>query len=249
MKRDSNTSSTVLRAFRVLETVANLDQPATAAEIGRNLDMDRVTAYRMLRTLEEAGYVRVNPDSKKFVVANRALALARPLLDAGEQTERIDDLLRAVVRETGETCHYSELSGTETVLTRRAKGSQLVAVDFKIGTRCELHATSVGKAILAHQTNRFVDDYLKLELARYTERTVVEPDLLRSELSEIQHRNAAFDFEELSGGMNCVAVPIRSHGGVVEAGISISGPTLRLTPSRLVELSDLMKAETASAGF
>ena len=245
LKRDSNKSSTVLKAFRVLEAVSAQDRPISAAELARRLDMDRVTVYRLLRTIADAGYLVMEPSSKRFTLSGRILTLAAPLLASDENDRQIDVLLERVAQKTGETCHYSELSGSETVLTKRAKGQQLVAVDFNIGTRCELHATSVGKAILAFQASDFIEDYMKLDLVSYTPHTIAEPENLRRELQTIQEVWIGFDYEELSEGMNCVAVPVPSVRGKVEAGISISGPAFRLTRSRLKELADIMQAEVA----
>lgn len=246
MKRDSNKSSTVLKAFHVLEAVSAQDAPPSAAELARQLDLDRVTVYRMLRTIADAGYLTMDPESKRFSLSNRILTLAAPLLETDQQTKRIDTLLEAVAARTGETCHYSELSGVETVLTRRAKGQQLVAVDFKIGSRCELHATSVGKAILAFQSDDFIEDYMKLDMVDYTAKTISDPDALRRELETVRASHVGFDFEELSEGMNCVAVPIPSVMGKVDAGISISGPAFRLTTERLHALAAIMR-ETLDA--
>lgn len=241
MKRDSNKSSTVLKAFHVLEAVSAQGAPASAAELARSLEMDRVTVYRMLRTISDAGYLNMDPQTKRFALSNRVLTLAAPLLEADQQGKRIDLLLESVAAETGETCHYSELSGSETILTRRAKGQQLVAVDFKIGTRCELHATSVGKAILAFQTAEFIEDYMQLDLVTYTPQTIAEPDRLREELQDVRAARAGFDYEELSEGMNCVAIPVPSLLGRIDAGISISGPAFRLTKPRLQELARIMQ--------
>lgn len=243
MNRDSNKSSTVLKAFRVLEAVADSAAHPSAAELSRQLEMDRVTVYRMLRTLEAAGYLTMNAENKRFALTNRTLALAKPFLGVTDETARIDALLTAVATRTGETCHFSELSGVETVLTRRVKGRQLVAVDFQIGNRCELHATSVGKAILAFQPSEFIQDYMRLDMVGYTPRTITDPDKLDTELATIRELGVGFDMEELSLGMNCVAVPVHALDDKVEAGISISGPAFRLTPERLEELGKVMAEE------
>ena len=244
MTRDTNKSSTVLKAFRVLEAVAAGADSMTAGEVAKQAGVERVTAYRMLRTIQEAGYLEFDPSTKTYRISKRMLSLARPVLEDIDQRESIAELLKAVALRTGETCHYSELDGVETVLTQRAKGNQLVAVDFKIGTRCELHATSVGKAILAFQTEQFIDDYVSLDLKRYTDRTLVDAARLRDELGRIRKAGAAFDFEELAEGMNCVAVPV--HGLVgTQGGVSISGPIHRLTERRLSELADVIQEEVA----
>jgi len=61
---------------------------------------------------------------------------------------------------SGETVHYCVLDRDATVLVYRAKGTQLVAVDFQIGDRSPLHCTSIGKALLAYQDARAIDEVI-----------------------------------------------------------------------------------------
>ena len=243
MARDSNKSSTVLRSFHVLEHVAKCHTPPTASQLSNQIGMDRITCYRMLRTIEEAGYLICDPVNKTYRLSRKILFLAQSVLAHEEDRERIDSILKAIASRTGETCHYSVMEGMETILTQRSKGNQLVAVDFQIGTRCELHATSIGKAILANQPDAFIADYLGNKLIGYTERTFTDPHLLRDELERIKERGAAFDMEELSEGMNCVAVPVHNLDGSVTGGISISGPITRFTSAQLKVLAAIIKDE------
>ena len=245
MSRDTNKSTTVLKALQVLETVAALPAPATAPEISKQSGIERVTTYRLLRTLEHAGYVNLHPDSKTYRISGRVLSLAKPVLENGPDRRLVGKLLESVSSRTGETCHFSERNGQETILTQRAKGTQLVAVDFNIGTRCELHATSVGKAILANQPDDFIESYLETDLKRYTSRTMTDKAKLLAEFDTIRSSGVSLDLEELSEGMNCVAVPFAFQDGPVEAGISISGPSNRLTKTRLRELAVIMREEAA----
>ena len=208
--------------------------------------MDRVTCYRMLRTIEDAGYLVFDPDKKTYRLSRKILVLAQSVLAHEEDRERVENTLKAISARTGETCHYSVLEGHDTILIQRAKGNQLVAVDFQIGTRCELHATSIGKAILAHQPSQFITDYLNNDLISYTERTLTDPEKLNRELEKIRQQGVAFDMEELSSGMNCVAVPVHNLDGSVTGGISISGPITRFTSAQLKVLSAIIKDEIRS---
>ena len=197
----------------------------------------------MLRTIEEAGYLTSHPKKKTFRLSRKLLPLAQSIMAQEEDRERIDNALRAIAARTGETCHYSVLEGKETILMQRAKGIQLVAVDFQIGTRCELHVTSIGKALLAHQSQAFQSDYLEQELVSYTDRTYTNPPELSRELDRIRDQGASYDLEEMAVGMNCVAVPIHDFDGKVTGGISISGPITRLTPGELKRLAEIIKDE------
>ena len=205
--------------------------------------MDRVTCYRMLRTIEQAGYLVFDPERKTYRLSRKILILAQSVLAHEEDRERIEVTLKAISLRTGETCHYSVLDGHDTILTQRSKGNQLVAVDFQIGTRCELHATSIGKAILAHQPEQFISEYLDNDLVTYTDRTLTNPKQLGKELARIKEQGIAFDMEELSDGMNCVAVPVYNLDGSVTGGISISGPITRFTSAQLKVLAAIIKDE------
>ena len=207
--------------------------------------MDRVTCYRTLRTIEEAGYLVHDEATKTYRLGRKILSLAQRAMSQDDERELIENVLRAVSAATGETCHYSEIDGQETMLTHRARGRQLVAVDFQLGTRCELHATSVGKAILAHQSQEFIENYLNRNLKAYTDKTIVDADALRDELDRIRTEGVSYDMEELSAGMNCVAVPVKRIDGSVVSGVSISGPDSRFSVSRLKELAAAIQAEVS----
>jgi DNA-binding IclR family transcriptional regulator len=244
--RDTNKSSTALRAFQVLETVAKVGSPLSVTEISRRVGIDRATCYRMLRTIEEAGYLVRDAGTKNFRMSRRVVSLAKHLLAEDEDRLLVSQALKRISAASGETSHYSEMDHDSAILTQRSKGTQLVAVDFQIGERTALHMTSVGKAILAFQSPNFVGTYLKKPLSRSTEHTITDPEALITELDRVRSTGVAYDHYELALGMKCVAVPAREADGAVRAGISISGPDSRFTEAKLRELGELIAAEAAT---
>lgn len=245
-QRDTNKSSTALRAFQVLETVAKDAGPLSVSEISRRVGLDRVTCYRMLRTIEQAGYLVRDVDTKNFRMSRRVVSLAKHLLAEDEDRLLVSQALKRISAASGETSHYSELDHDSAILTQRSKGTQLVAVDFQIGERSALHTTSVGKAILAFQPPVFREAYLKGPLSRSTEHTITDPIELGAELERVREAGIAYDHYELALGMKCVAVPVRQADGAVRAGISISGPDSRFTDTKLTELGRLIAAEAVT---
>jgi DNA-binding IclR family transcriptional regulator len=213
------------------------------SEVARLTGLDRATSYRMLRTIEQAGYVVRDRATKNFRPSRRIISLAKHLLGDDESRMLVSQTLKQVSRLTAETTHFSEMDGDSAVLTQRVKGTQLVAVDFQIGERYPLHTTSVGKAILAHQDDSVIAAYLERPLAQLTPRTINDPVRLRDELQRVRETGISYDHGELAHGMNCVAVPVRGPGGTVLAGISISGPDSRFTEPRLEELAATIRAE------
>jgi len=238
MKADSNKSTTALRALQVLEILGASRQPMSVAEVAQGIGADRSTAYRMLITLMDAGYVTREPASRHYKLSYKMLALTRYQRMDDRTTELMMAALRKVSEQTRETVHYCELDQLESVLLLRVKGTQLVTVDFQIWDRSPLHCTSIGKLLLAHQDEAMVSQVVARGLARRARRTITDPEVLRQELRRVRRMGYAYDEFEFADDMRCVAVPVYAQGGVLQGGISLSGPSSRYTQEKLVELRD-----------
>jgi len=225
-----------MRALKVLEALGDAGQPVSVLDVAAAIGADRSTAYRMLMTLLEAGYVVRDTSSKNYRLGYRLLSLAGSLLSSNERSERIRASLRLLADRTGESVHYCVLDRDATVLIYKAPGTQLVAVDFNIGDRSPLHCTSIGKAILAYQSVEVQDDLIRCGLPKVATKTIVDPKRFRKELRKVQREGYAFDDLEFHDDMRCIAVPVFEKNGEVSSGISISGPSSRFTLKKLREL-------------
>ena len=97
----------------------------------------------------------------------------------------------------------------------------------RIGSRLPLHATGVGKVLLAHAPHDVVAEVLA-DLTRVTPYTVTQPGRLQDELRRVRRDGYAQTSEEMSLGACSVAVPITGPGGVV-AALGSSCPTSSAT--------------------
>ena len=239
-KTRQGTSSTALKAFRALDIVADSSRELSTQEVADQLGTDKVTAYRMLTTLEVAGYVVRNPDSKRYGLSYKVVSLSRNLLTDNEVSKLISDTLHELEETTGETMHYSVLEGHEAVLIQAARGRQLVHVNYKIGDRVQLHCTSIGKALLAFQDVRFIEHFIAQGLPKRAPKTITDPEQLRRELQKIRAQGYALDDHEFADTMRCIAAPVFQSGGRVHGGISTPGPDDRFTYEYLEWLSEPM---------
>lgn len=231
-------SSTVLRALKVLEVVGETREAISAADVANEIGADRSTTYRMLATLEDAGYVVRDESGKRFKLSYKVISLGRNLLAQDEQDELIRAALRELATATEETVHYSILEGHETVIIMRAKGSQLVSVDFQVGDRAAVHCTSIGKALLAYESPAIIEDVIGRGLPLVAKNTITDPEVFRTELQRIRSQGYAIDDREFADEMRCIAIPIFGSGGRVKGGINFSGPDSRFTYEKLDELRD-----------
>jgi DNA-binding IclR family transcriptional regulator len=118
-----------------------------------------------------------------------------------------------------------------------------VQLYIELGARRPIHATALGKAILAYLPEAGREEILNQPLRALTEHTVTEPALLRHQLEEIRARGYATDKEEVVPGISCVAAPIFDHTQGVVGALSVAGTDARLH----AEVPDLVEPVLAGA--
>ncbi|MET3927225.1 IclR family transcriptional regulator [Devosia sp. 2618] len=237
---DTNISATALKALSVLDFLGEQRRPLSVIDVASGVGADRTTAYRMLMTLVQAGYVTRDESGKNYALSLKVLSLTRNLIREDDRALQIISCIRQIADETGETVHYSVLEGDSAVLLFRAKGTQRVSVDFQIGDRSALPSTSIGKVLLAYQDARFADAVIAKGLPQVAPKTITDPDAMRRELTLVRAQRYAFDDMEFAPDMRCVAVAVFERGGVVPGGIAISGPSSRFDMAKLEHLRDIL---------
>lgn len=190
----------------------------------------------MLATLISAGYVRQDEHTRRYSLSYRVVSLSRNLLADDEVMRLVRSTLEQVAAETGEGIHLAVLDGMETVLVQRVKGTRIVAVDFQVGDRSQLHCTSIGKALLAYQPPKVIEEVIARGLPARTGNTITQPEVLRRELRAIRARGYGIDDREMYDDMRCLAVPVFERDAPVRMGISCSGPAARFTLDYLDQL-------------
>ena len=156
------------------------------------------------------------------------------------------------MRATGETANLGIERGGEVVFVSQVETHESIRAFFPPGTVSPMHSSGIGKALLSLYSEERMDHFLRgRTLERFTEMTIVSPAALRAELNEIRTQGRAFDNEEKALGMRCVAAPILDANGEAVAGISISGPTQRMTGNRIARVGAMVQeaADEISRGL
>jgi IclR family transcriptional regulator, KDG regulon repressor len=231
-----NISTTTLKALAILEVVAASGQSISISEVAEKVHVDRSTAYRMLSTLQVAGYIIQDETTKRFKLSYKVISLSRNLMIDNEVSSLFHRTMIAITDATQETVGLSVLDGLQTVLVQQVRGTQRVNVAFQVGDRSELHCTSIGKLLIAYQDPPYVEKVIANGLVKHAVNTHTDPKEFRIELQRIRSQGYSFDNQELADDMRCVAVPIFESGGRVTRGFSISGPATRFTLDKLEEL-------------
>lgn len=135
--------------------------------------------------------------------------------------------LTELVERTGETAHFAVLDGEQAGYIAKVDSPHPIRMSSHIGWRGPLHATSVGKVMLAWSGPELLAQVMSGELRRHAERTIVDAAALAAEVARVRKQGYAVDHEELLDGLVCVAAPVVTGARLVGA-VSVSGPTLRL---------------------
>lgn len=219
------------RALCILEALADNAEPITLSDLSAKVGLNISTVHRLLATMAEHDFVQQEPETncyklglKVFKIGNAALydldlrALARPFL-------------RELVRLCNETVNLVVLDGQEVVYIDQVESSNIVKMIARIGGRGPAHATAAGKMLMAGLPARELERLLQdLPLPRLTDKTIASIPELLQELDIIRQAGYSLDLGGTEEHVNCVAAPVFNHEGRVIAAISVSGPSMRVTP-------------------
>lgn len=219
-------NSVLGRAFLLLKCFDPGDTELTLTELSLRSGLAKPTTHRLLRELadlravekSEGGY-RVG--MKLFEIGQLA-PRQRVLRDAAL------GILAGLAEGTGETVHLAILDGTEVLYLDKVDSRSGPRLPTRVGGRMPAYCTGLGKAILAFSPASTVGTVLGDGMPRRTPRTVVLPGLFARDLATIRRTGVAYEHEETTPGVRCVASPVLDRSGMPIAAISASGWANRL---------------------
>ena len=230
------------RAMALLKVVA-AGTGMSLTEIAEASGQPASSAYRVLITLQRHGVVEFDETAQLWHVGAEAFRIGSAFLGRTSIVEQSRSVMQEIMAATGETANLAIADRGEIVFVSQVETHEPIRAFFRPGTRSPIHASGIGKALLAHLPDSQVDVLLGAgTLAGYTARTITDPAAMREELAVIRARGWAVDDEERTDGMRCIAAPIFNPFGEAVAGISVSGPVTRVTPERDAEIGATVRA-------
>jgi IclR family transcriptional regulator, acetate operon repressor len=229
------------RGAELLVRVLESEQPVALADLASASGIPKSTASRLVSALERQGLVeqdgergRLRPGPAILRVAERSmlersiLELARPSLDAlGEGT--------------GETINLAVPGPHGVEHIAQVESRHFLGAGQWLGRSADYHCTANGKVFMAFGRAR-----IPAQPAALTPQTITDPARLTTELARVRRDGFAEAIDELEIGLAAIAAPVRGAGGQVVAALSITGPTVRMTPERIAQLKPVLieEAET-----
>ncbi|WP_370288244.1 IclR family transcriptional regulator [Nocardioides sp.] len=231
--RSAPGAALVPRAFDLLGAFDEQHRSLALAELAERTGLASSTTLRIARQLVDVGALERRGDGR-YVVGRRIWDLG--LLAPVEQDLReiASPYLHDLHAATRATVHLAVREDTRVLYLDRLAGRASVPVVSRVGTHLPLHATGVGKVLLAHAPESVVLEVLG-DLPRLTAHTVTQPGVLAAQLERVRREGHATTAEEMTLGACSAAVPIRAGGdGAVVAALGVVVPSLRRDRARLV---------------
>jgi DNA-binding IclR family transcriptional regulator len=235
-------SAAVERALGMLEAVAQESEGLSNAEISRRLNIPKSSASYILRTLETQGYLTRDAESGKYRVGLKILSLSRGALGGRDVRGVALPIMRHLTHQTGLTCHLAVLDGPEAVYIEKVEPEGFIRMDTWVGRRMRVHATSVGKALVAYISQEQLEEILrKSSMEKRTPKTITTLPRLLKELEKVRTQGYAVDDEENNLGARCVAAPVFDERGGIEASLGLSGTTQQVSPQTMPRILEALK--------
>lgn len=250
LSQDENRGSvgTLARGLDILELFASDSPELTQTEISERLGLPVPTVHRLVKLLTERGWLVRDSGTRRLRLG---LGAAR-LLPAVRLPDLARDPLRAMAERSGETVNLATLDarsgtgGAEVLYLVSEAGSHLLTLRSHVGLRLPVHATALGKCLLAQLDDEDARRAAgRQPYAALTPRTVTSWEKLRSQLQRVRREGVAYSREEYEVGLHSIAAPLAWMDGDGPVAVNVSLPSSRAGREATAELTRELLATAA----
>jgi IclR family transcriptional regulator, pca regulon regulatory protein len=216
------------RGLEVIRTFGADHPTLTVSEVAKATGLTRSAARRFLLTLSDLGYVET--DGRLFSLRPRILELGFAYLSRLGLPEIAEPHLERLVATVHESSSMSVLDGTDIVYVARVATKRIMTVSISVGTRFPAYATSMGRVLLSGLSDEELDSHLTgVVPVSLTDRTVTDPDVLRTTIRQVADQGWALVDQELEKGLRSIAVPVHDSAERIIAAVNVSAHASRVS--------------------
>lgn len=229
------------KGLQILELLAETQAPMSLKQISAEIGLGKASALRLLRTLENTGYISRDLSTDMYL-----LETEWPDSGRREMLRSLREIAVPYMRELntsyGETVALAYLFSDQIRVVEVIESPQHIRMSNYRGRVLQPYASSLGKAITAFQEPAAVVSLMHTYgIYGLTSKTLTDHRKIQADLAGVRERGFAWDNEETADGGTCCGVPIRDKRDLVVASMSISMPSARFTPQLKQTLPPLMK--------
>ena len=243
--RPSSRIQSLERMDAILSVIAHADDAGIRlTDIALQCQLHKNTVFSLLKTLVALGYCDHARETQTYRIGRRTFELARNAERNLEIVTLVRPLMLRLVWKFRESLSLAVPGIDSCLVVSTVEGTYAVRGSRFQGQHAPYHASALGKAILAFQSDEDRDTIMqRLKLERFTSRTILTSEQLCQECQQIREHAFATSVAEEEIGASAVATPVFSRGGLVIGSLAIWGPSARLTRQRLAEYGQKLVKE------
>jgi IclR family transcriptional regulator, KDG regulon repressor len=231
----------IKRALSILDLFLDHSAEMSLDEMEKASSLNKATVRRMASTLVECGYLKQTRKRGKYSLGTKFLDFSGIVKMNNVIIPIASPYLINLRQQINETVQMAVWDGVRTFLCQSLLADHPLKVVPAEGTGLIMHATSLGKAIIAQWTEEELDKYFSRDLERYTPNTITDLNDLKKHLMIIKKEGTAFDDEESYPGVRGISAALVNSEGRAAGAIAVIGPSVRLTRERISDYMPLVK--------
>lgn len=227
-----------LRVLHILELIDANAAGLTLSAISEQLGLPKGTISPILKTLAAMDYIEW--DGSCYKIGSHSFELGLSYSSENNAFSIIRKAMSIIVAETEETCQMGVLSGRDVHYLLKEDANTVISIISGVGKRLPASVTALGKALLSGMSDEEVRAlYRGYDFVPYTPHSILDIDTLLSAIQKVRTTGVAYEMEESTADICCVAVPL-TENGQVKAAISVTVPKFRYSVEKQRQIAALL---------
>ncbi|MBX2886523.1 MAG: IclR family transcriptional regulator [Granulosicoccus sp.] len=241
----------VARAFQLLRYIGEGNNCASPSQAARESGINRTTLLRLLQTLQEQKMIE-SDGRRGYVLGAGLIHLAHQALQSRDVVTIAQPVLKKLAHQLGLSAHLGIAEGSDILYLLRETPNLHLVSNVRVGSRLPIHATTIGRILLAHQSAAERAKLLSgMELYAVTARTPTTIKVLEKQLVNDRRAGTAWSEGNFEPAIGSAATAVFDATQTVVAGINVTGPVSEFTDTadRKAEIEKALRraAESISA--
>ncbi|MDD3571171.1 MAG: IclR family transcriptional regulator [Lachnospiraceae bacterium] len=231
---NSTDHRTTSRVLDILELLASSETGYTLTEIAKIIGAPKSSIFPMIHTLEDRHYISINSNTLKYRIGVSTFAVGSTYVNSQNFLSHIATEMTKLVEICNETCSLGILDGSNVLYVAKKDSPQSLRLVTYVGKQVSANCTALGKALLCKASFDDVSQLFSKGMPAYTKHTITDLGLFYTQLKQVEMDGFAYENEEFSEQIQCIAVPVMKNGVPVVA-VSVSTPSFR-NDSKKIEI-------------
>ncbi|NIA19360.1 MAG: helix-turn-helix domain-containing protein [Xanthomonadaceae bacterium] len=236
-EKSNYTIQAVAHALALLEEFSGDTDELGVTELSKRLKLHKNNVFRLLATLEERGYIEQNRATENYRLGIKSLELGQTFIKQMGVLRQARPIMERLSQDLRENAYVGVIRNQNVVYLDVVESDQAVRVVSRVGSQLPVWCSAIGKGQIADINQGELDKILPpvRDWLECTKNSIKNKEELLKELETVRELGYAVDNEEYDLDVKCVGAPIRDYTKRVVAGISVSGPSFRLSAERIVD--------------